>query len=90
MSETVTDAAELTRAVTEVVAGELGIAAGDLAPETDLQGVEGADSIKVLRIIARIEQRFEVELEDSDVFGVRTVADVVAVLRRSLEGEPAA
>ena len=90
MSETVTDAVELTRAVTEVVAGELALPPANLTPETDLQSVEGADSIKVLRIIARIEQRFDVELEDSDVFGVRTVADVVNVLRRSLEGEPAA
>jgi len=74
---------EITAVVVEIVATELGVAPTDLAPETDLRAVEGADSIKVLRMIARIEQRYDIELEDSDVFGVTTVAQIVDVVGTS-------
>ena len=76
---------ELTDTVVAVVADEMGLGRDQLAPETDLRTVEGADSIKVLRIIARIEQRYDVELEDEDVFGVSTVAEVVDVVARAID-----
>ncbi len=71
---------EITAAVIEIVSTELGVATADLAPDIDLRAVEGADSIKVLRIIARIEQRYDIELEDSDVFGVTTVDQIARVV----------
>ncbi|MDN5859240.1 MAG: phosphopantetheine-binding protein [Pseudonocardia sp.] len=40
----------------------------------------------VLRIIATIEQRYDIELEDADVFGVSTVDEVVSVVRAALDG----
>ena len=79
------DRAGITGAVVEIVAEVLGIEPGTLGTGTDLRTVEGADSIKVLRIIAKIEQRYDIELEDEDVFGVSTVdqvADVVAAAVR--------
>lgn len=71
---------EITAAVIEIVAGVLGTPAADLHEDSDLRAVEGADSIKVLRIIAKIEQRYDVELEDEDVFGVSTIAEVADVV----------
>jgi len=70
----------ITASVVEIVAEVLGVDAGDLRPDTDLRTVEGADSIKVLRIIAKIEQRYDVELDDADVFGVSTVEQVAKVV----------
>lgn len=77
---------EITQVVVGIVAGELGLGPGSLATDSDLRAVEGADSIKVLRIIATIEQRYDVELEDADVFGVSTVEEVVTVVRAALDG----
>ncbi len=71
---------EITTSVIEIVADVLGADVADLRPDTDLRTVEGADSIKVLRIIARIEQRYDVELDDEDVFGVSTVEQVATVV----------
>lgn len=71
---------EVTTTVIEIVAEVLGVDAADVAPDTDLRTVEGADSIKVLRIIAKIEQRYDVELDDADVFGVSTVEQVARVV----------
>lgn len=71
---------EITAAVIEIVAGVLDTPAAELHEDSDLRGVEGADSIKVLRIIAKIEQRYDVELEDEDVFGVSTIAEIADVV----------
>jgi acyl carrier protein len=71
---------EITTSVIEIVADVLGADVADVAPDTDLRTVEGADSIKVLRIIAKIEQRYDIELDDEDVFGVSTVEQVASVV----------
>ncbi|WP_018331342.1 acyl carrier protein [Actinomycetospora chiangmaiensis] len=81
---TTTTEATLREAVRGIVTAELGLAPDALRDDDDLRAVEGADSIKVLRIIARIEQRFDVELEDSDVFGVSTVDGIVGVVTAAL------
>lgn len=70
--------------VTEIVAAELGRSAEDLSPHTDLRAVEGADSIKVLRIVAKIEQSYDIELEDDEIFGLTTIDEVVALVSRAI------
>lgn len=72
-------------AVRDIVATELGLDPAALHDDTDLRAVEGADSVKVLRMIARIEQHHDVELDDDDVFGVTTVAGIVTVVRAASE-----
>ena len=42
---------------------ELGESVG---PSTDLRNVPGADSVKMLRMVARIEREYDLELEDED------------------------
>ncbi|HJQ48340.1 MAG TPA: acyl carrier protein [Amycolatopsis sp.] len=73
--------------VTEIVAAELGCNADTLRPDTDLRSVEGADSIKVLRMIAKIEQAYGIELEDDQIFGLTTLAEVVAVVDQAVAKE---
>lgn len=80
-----TATSEITTSVIEIVADVLSTDAADLRPDTDLRAVEGADSIKVLRIIAKIEQRYDIELDDEDVFGVSTVEQVAAVVAAAVE-----
>ena len=75
----------ITETVRAIVAEVLDTPAAELSPATDLREVEGADSIKVLRLIARIEREYDVELEDSDVFGVGTIAEVAEVVRKALD-----
>ncbi|MCZ7415126.1 MULTISPECIES: acyl carrier protein [unclassified Streptomyces] len=74
---------EIIRTVTELVAAEFGRPVEELTPDLDLSAVEGADSVKVLRSVARIERTYDIELEDDQVFGFKTinhVADAVAKL----------
>lgn len=85
MSTDVTTGTDRLTTVTAIVAAELGVPADSLAADTDLREVEGADSIKVLRMIAKIEQTYDVELEDEDIFAVHTIDEVVALVTAAVE-----
>jgi acyl carrier protein len=77
--------ADITATVTDIVASELGVAPTSIHPDSNLRATEGADSVKVLRTVAKVERKFDVELEDEDVFGASTVAEIANVVHRALE-----
>ncbi|WP_194837207.1 acyl carrier protein [Nocardia sp. XZ_19_369] len=79
-----TNPADILRTVTEIAAAETGIAEADLRPDVDLRGMAGVDSVRVLRMVAKIERTYDIELEDEDVFGLSTLNDVVKVVDRTL------
>lgn len=62
--------------VTGLVSSEFGVPRDELTADVDLSTVEGADSVKVLRVVAKIERTYDIELEDEDVFGFKTIRDV--------------
>ncbi len=70
--------------VTKLVAGEFGLAEDQIDADADLSSLEGSDSVKVLRTVAKLERAYDIELEDDQVFGLKTVRDaarlVIAVL----------
>lgn len=67
---------EITAVVTDLVAAEFGQPADELSADLNLTSVEGADSVKVLRIVAQIERTYDIELEDEQVFTFKTIRDV--------------
>ncbi|WP_330253451.1 acyl carrier protein [Nocardia sp. NBC_00565] len=75
---------DILRTVTDIAAAETGIAQADLLPDVDLRGMAGVDSVRVLRMVAKIERTYDIELEDQDVFGLSTLSDVVKVVDRAL------
>ncbi|MQY17136.1 acyl carrier protein [Nocardia macrotermitis] len=87
---TVPTGEQILSTVTEIAVAETAIPAADLRPDVDLRGMAGVDSVRVLRMVARIERTYDIELEDSDVFGMSTLADVVTVVDRALRAEAAA
>jgi acyl carrier protein len=83
MAETVT-LESIIETLTDLVASEFGRAESDLAPDLDLSTVEGADSVKVLRVVAKIERAYGIELEDDEVFGLGTIREVATAVERAL------
>ena len=75
---------EILATITEIVAAELGVPAAQLAPQRDLREVEGADSVKILRSVAKIERRYDIEMDDDDVFSLRCLDDAAAVIAKTL------
>ncbi|MCX4091580.1 acyl carrier protein [Nocardia sp. alder85J] len=74
---------DILATVTDIAAAETGLPTAELGPQVDLRGLAGVDSVRVLRMIARIERTYDIELEDEDVFGMSTLADVVTVVERA-------
>jgi acyl carrier protein len=75
---------DIVAAVTEIAAAELGVPAAGLAPDTDLREIEGMDSVKVLRMIAKIELAYDVELDDEVVFDLSTIAQTCEAVQAAL------
>lgn len=80
MSTTPLSPADVTTTVTEIVAAELGVEPDQIDTSTDLRSVEGMDSLKVLRMIARIEKLYDIELEDDVIFSLERVDELSAAI----------
>ena len=74
----------ITAAVTAIAAAELGLPTASLRPDTDLRAIEGMDSVKVLRMIAKIEQAYDIELDDEVVFGLSSITGTADAVRQAL------
>ncbi|WP_174184341.1 acyl carrier protein [Nocardia barduliensis] len=75
---------DILRTVTDIATAETGIPAAELRPDLDLRGMAGVDSVRVLRMVAKIERAYDIELEDQDVFGLSSLNDVVTVVGKAL------
>lgn len=75
-----------TQTTTDTICGiireELGLPEGAVVPSTTIRELPELQSVQYLRLIAKIERRFDVELEDDLVFGIATVED----LGRAVDG----
>ncbi len=58
-----------------IVAGQLGLDAKGLTPESHMMNDLGADSLAMVNIIAEVESELDVEFDDLDFDEVETVAD---------------
>jgi len=79
----VSESNELYTFVATTIAQELKIDAVQLTPTLDLRSIAGIESIKVLRIICKVEQKYDVELEDDAVFRANTIQDIVDAVRNA-------
>jgi acyl carrier protein len=71
----------LEEAIRTAVCTELKLPPQRVSNTTDLRELPGMDSVKVLRIIARIERAHDIELDDEVVFGVSTIEEIAAAVR---------
>lgn len=81
---------EIVEQVRSIAAKETGIPIDELSPELDLRKVEGVDSVKVLRVVARIERDYDVELSDEQVFAFASVSDVADAVLEAVRTADAA
>jgi acyl carrier protein len=81
---TQTSASEIIATITDIAAAELGVPEASLTPDVDLRAILGIDSVKVLRMIARIERKYDIELSDEDVFSLTTIEGTASAVRAAL------
>lgn len=58
-----------------------------ISDESDLFNDLEVDSLKVIDIVTQIERTYKVEVKDSQLINLRTVKDVVNIVRESLENK---
>lgn len=68
--------ADVMEAITGLVIAAMGTNALVVDPDDDLTTTPGLDSVRVMRIIAAVERRYDIELEDEQVFSFRTIRNV--------------
>ena len=76
------ETAETTATITKIICDTLQISPATLAATQNLRQLEKVDSINLVRVMARIEDHFDIELEDDLVFEVTTLDELVAAVRQ--------
>ncbi len=64
--------------VVEVVSQTLDVDADKIKPETSFVGDLGADSLAVMDLLIRLEEKFDIKIDDDDSENIKTVGDAVA------------
>ncbi len=66
---------EIRQGIRDTIARELNLEPSSVTGASRLRDII-ASSVKMLRIIARIEREFDIEIVDDAMFGVHTVSDL--------------
>jgi len=72
--------AAITASITTIICDTLQISPATLAATQNLRQLEKVDSINLVRVMARIEDHFDIELEDDLVFEVTTLDELVSAV----------
>jgi acyl carrier protein len=80
MSMAVSTRDEVVQVVRGCLASELRIDTSELPDDATLRDLPGADSMHLLRIVASLERHWNIEFDDEEVFGARTVDELVGII----------
>jgi acyl carrier protein len=69
--------------VKEVIVEQLNVAPEEVKPEAKFVEDLGADSLDVVEMIMALEEKFEIEIPDSDAEKIQTVQDVVDYIEKA-------
>lgn len=69
--------------VQETIAGVLGVPAVSLLASASLAEITALDSLKLVEIVAALDDEFHTRLPSDDLAGVHTVDDMVRLVERS-------
>jgi acyl carrier protein len=75
--------ADLFDQVKEVIVEQLNVAPEEVKPEAKFVEDLGADSLDVVEMIMALEEKFEIEIPDSEAEKIQTVQDVVDYIQKA-------
>jgi acyl carrier protein len=68
----------------QYLAAELGISTSDIGDADLLRELPTVDSMRMLRVVSKLEREFDVEFDDEAIFAATTVDELVALVEKSL------
>jgi acyl carrier protein len=69
--------------VKEVIVEQLNVASDEVKPEAKFVEDLGADSLDVVEMIMALEEKFEIEIPDSEAEKIQTVQDVIDYIEKA-------
>lgn len=63
--------------IREILCDQLDLNEDDVTMSSDLQDDLGADSLDMVDLVMTIEDEFELDVDDENVEGIKTVGDIV-------------
>jgi acyl carrier protein len=75
----------VTQEIIDLVVAEAGTV--DVTADATLQSW-GLDSLKVMSLVFKIEERYDIELDEEDADDLRTVGDLTALVLRRIQERP--
>ncbi|MEO1923127.1 acyl carrier protein [Caminibacter sp.] len=69
--------------VKEVIVEQLNVSPEEVKPEAKFVEDLGADSLDVVEMIMALEEKFEIEIPDSEAEKIQTVQDVVDYIEKA-------
>jgi acyl carrier protein len=81
---------ETARIVRDQLARELDIEPSEIADHDVLKDLPGADSLRLLRLVSRLERHWDTEFSDEEIFTATTFDDLVSLVMSHLEADRAA
>jgi len=73
--------------VKEVIVNELGIEEKDYSLDSELVEDFGADSLDLVETVMMLEDEFKIEVTDEECNDVKTVKDVIALIKEKTADE---
>lgn len=64
------------------IAEVFGEPAGRIAADTPSSGIKGWDSLGTLMLIAELDEKFGIQLDEGEMYALKTVGDILAILER--------
>jgi acyl carrier protein len=75
---------QIARVTIQYLAAELGISTSDIGDADLLRELPTVDSMRMLRVVSKLEREFDVEFDDEAIFAATTVDELVALVEKSL------
>ena len=73
---------QISAITTECLATELKTPLAGISGADVLKDLPGADSMKLLRVVSKLERQWDVEFEDEAIFAAKTVDDLVTLVQK--------
>lgn len=64
------------------IAGVFGEPVGCIAADTPSSSIKGWDSLGTLMLIADLDEKFGIQLDESEMYTLKSVGDILAILER--------
>lgn len=70
---------QIATVVRELLSQELKIVPADIPDDTVLKELPGADSVRLVRVVSRLERHWDMEFDDEQVFDLHSFDELVSL-----------